>query len=284
MDRQQEFVLRTLEERDIRFVRLWFTDVLGTSSRWRSRRPSSRARSPRASASTVRPSRASPGSTRPTCWPSRTRRPSRSCRGAARPPDRADVLRHHDARRLAVLRRPAQRAEARAREGGRPGFTFYTHPEIEFYLLKACPTTASRRSRRTPAATSTTPRTTPRRLPPARRSRCSRRWASRSSSATTRAGPGQHEIDLRYADALTTADNIMTFRTVVKEVAIEQGVYATFMPKPFAEHPGSACTPTSRSSRATQRVLRGREPVPAVEDRPAVHRRACCATPPRSRR
>jgi glutamine synthetase len=53
------------------------------------------------------------------------------------------------------------------------------------------------------------------------------------------AGPGQNEIDLRYADALTTADNIMTFRTVVKEVAIEQGVYATFMPKPLTGHPGS---------------------------------------------
>jgi glutamine synthetase len=52
-------------------------------------------------------------------------------------------------------------------------------------------------------------------------------------------GPGQNEIDLRYADALTTADNIMTFRTVIKEVAIEQGVYATFMPKPMSEHPGS---------------------------------------------
>ena len=52
-------------------------------------------------------------------------------------------------------------------------------------------------------------------------------------------GPGQNEIDLRYADALTMADNIMTFRTVIKEVAIEQGVYATFMPKPFTEHPGS---------------------------------------------
>ena len=51
--------------------------------------------------------------------------------------------------------------------------------------------------------------------------------------------PGQNEIDLRYADALSTADNIMTFRTVVKEVALSQGVYATFMPKPFAEHPGS---------------------------------------------
>jgi glutamine synthetase len=53
------------------------------------------------------------------------------------------------------------------------------------------------------------------------------------------AGPGQNEIDLRYADALTTADNIMTFRTVIKEVAIEQGVYATFMPKPLSDHPGS---------------------------------------------
>ena len=52
-------------------------------------------------------------------------------------------------------------------------------------------------------------------------------------------GPGQNEIDLRYADALTTADNIMTFRTVIKEVAIEQGVYATFMPKPLSGHPGS---------------------------------------------
>jgi glutamine synthetase len=53
------------------------------------------------------------------------------------------------------------------------------------------------------------------------------------------AGPGQNEIDLRYADALTTADNIMTFRTVIKEVALEQGVFASFMPKPLADQPGS---------------------------------------------
>ena len=51
--------------------------------------------------------------------------------------------------------------------------------------------------------------------------------------------PGQQEIDLRYADALSTADNIMTFRLVMKQVALEQGVQATFMPKPFSEHPGS---------------------------------------------
>ncbi|MFW6186979.1 MAG: glutamine synthetase family protein, partial [Actinomycetota bacterium] len=43
----------------------------------------------------------------------------------------------------------------------------------------------------------------------------------------------------RYADALQTADNIMTFRTVIKEVALSLGLYATFMPKPFTEHPGS---------------------------------------------
>ena len=51
--------------------------------------------------------------------------------------------------------------------------------------------------------------------------------------------PGQQEIDLRYADALSTADNIMTFRLVVKEVALDQGFYASFMPKPFTDHPGS---------------------------------------------
>lgn len=42
----------------------------------------------------------------------------------------------------------------------------------------------------------------------------------------------QHEIDMRYTDALTMADNVMTYRLVVKQVAIQNGVYATFMPKP----------------------------------------------------
>ena len=51
--------------------------------------------------------------------------------------------------------------------------------------------------------------------------------------------PGQQEIDLRYADALSTADNIMTFRHVMKQVALSQDVYASFMPKPLTDHPGS---------------------------------------------
>ncbi len=52
-------------------------------------------------------------------------------------------------------------------------------------------------------------------------------------------GPSQHEIDLRYGDALTMADNAMTYRLVVKEVAMRHGVYATFMPKPLSAENGN---------------------------------------------
>ncbi len=52
-------------------------------------------------------------------------------------------------------------------------------------------------------------------------------------------GPSQHEIDLRYADALTMADNAMTYRLVVKEIAMRHNVYATFMPKPLQNENGS---------------------------------------------
>jgi glutamine synthetase len=52
-------------------------------------------------------------------------------------------------------------------------------------------------------------------------------------------GPSQHEIDLRYTDALTMADNVMTFRTVVRQVAQDLGVHATFMPKPISGAFGS---------------------------------------------
>lgn len=46
-------------------------------------------------------------------------------------------------------------------------------------------------------------------------------------------GPSQHEIDMRYDDALRMADNVITYRIVVKEIAKKYGVYATFMPKPL---------------------------------------------------
>ena len=52
-------------------------------------------------------------------------------------------------------------------------------------------------------------------------------------------GPSQHEIDLRYADALSMADAVMTYKLAVKEIALKHGVYASFMPKPLADAPGS---------------------------------------------
>ncbi len=52
-------------------------------------------------------------------------------------------------------------------------------------------------------------------------------------------GPSQHEIDMRYADALDMADHVITYRVVVKEIAQKYGVFATFMPKPLFGHNGS---------------------------------------------
>lgn len=51
--------------------------------------------------------------------------------------------------------------------------------------------------------------------------------------------PSQQEIDIRYTDALTMADNVMTYRIVVKQVALQRGVYASFMPKPVSGINGS---------------------------------------------
>ncbi|MGA1841936.1 MAG: glutamine synthetase family protein [bacterium] len=52
-------------------------------------------------------------------------------------------------------------------------------------------------------------------------------------------GPSQHEIDMRYTDALKMADNVITYRIVVKEIAQKYGYYATFMPKPLFGENGS---------------------------------------------
>jgi glutamine synthetase len=52
-------------------------------------------------------------------------------------------------------------------------------------------------------------------------------------------GPSQHEIDMRFADGLKMADNAMTYRIVVKEIAMKYGAYATFMPKPLFGENGS---------------------------------------------
>jgi glutamine synthetase len=132
-----------------------------------------------------------------------------------------------------VLRRALAKASDR-------GFSFYIHPEIEFYLLKS--TQLDAKGEPVPVDNAGYFDNVPGGTAHDFRRRAVSMLEQLGISVEFshhEGGPGQNEIDLRYADALTMADNIMTFRTVIKEVAIEQGVYATFMPKPFTQHPGS---------------------------------------------
>jgi glutamine synthetase len=119
------------------------------------------------------------------------------------------------------------------------GFTFYTHPEIEFYLFKDRPPNGQEPE---PVDRSGYFDHTSQSVAHDFRREAITMLESMGISVEFshhEGGPGQQEIDLRYADALSTADNIMTFRVVVKEVALSQGVFASFMPKPFTSHPGS---------------------------------------------
>jgi glutamine synthetase len=240
VDKQAEFVLRTIEERDIRFVRLWFTDVLGTLKSvsiapaelegafdegigfdgsaiegFARVHESDMLAKPDPSTFAILPWRdEGPGVARLFC----------------------DILMPDGSPSYADPRHVLKRTLTRAAD---LGFSFYTHPEVEFYLFESRPAPGEQP------------------VPidrygyfdnaPHGVAHDFRRQAITTLEAMGisveyshhEGGPGQQEIDLRYADALTTADNVMTFRLVVQEVAMEQGLYATFMPKPFRDQPGS---------------------------------------------
>ncbi|MDQ3600343.1 MAG: glutamine synthetase family protein [Actinomycetota bacterium] len=243
MDRQQEFVLRTLEERDIRFVRLWFTDVLGFLK--------SVAVAPAELEGAFAEGIGFDGSA--------IEGFSRSYESdmVARPdPSTFQVLpwetpdrEHYSARMFCDVTMPdgsPSWADPRhvLRRGlstaGEAGFTFYVHPEIEFYLLRSLPADGSEPA---PADNGGYFDQASHDVAPHFRRHAIEALESMGISVEFshhENAPGQQEIDLRYADALTMADNIMTFRYVVKEVAITQGVRASFMPKPFTAQPGSA--------------------------------------------
>jgi glutamine synthetase len=241
MDKQQEFVLRTIEERGVKFIRLWFTDVAGTLK--------SVAVAPAEIEGAFAEGIGFDGS---------------AIEGLARTSE-ADMLAMPDPSTFQILPwrgtvDPAARmfcdiatpdgkpASADPRnvlrraldKAAKMGFSFYVHPEIEFYLLKSpelgenglpIPVDNAGYFDNVPGGTAHDFRR--------RAVTMLEQLGISVEFSHHEGGPGQNEIDLRYADALSMADNIMTFRTVVKEVAIEQGVYATFMPKPFTNHPGS---------------------------------------------
>ncbi|GAA4689109.1 glutamine synthetase family protein [Nocardioides nanhaiensis] len=240
MGKQEDFVLRALEERDVRFVRLWFTDVLGFLK--------SVAVAPAELEGAFAEGIGFDGS---------------AIEGFARVFE-ADMLAKPDPSTFQILpwrgegpstarmfcdiempdgsasyadpRNVLKRTLAKA---GERGFSFYTHPEIEFYLFKNVPEAGEEP---VPMDRSGYFDHTAQSMGSDFRREAITMLESMGISVEFshhEAGPGQQEIDLRYADALTTADNIMTFRTVIREVALSQGIWASFMPKPFTTHPGS---------------------------------------------
>ncbi|MBT8224730.1 MAG: glutamine synthetase, partial [Dactylosporangium sp.] len=212
MNRQQEFVLRTLEERDIRFVRLWFTDVLGTLKSVSAAPAELEAAfdegigfdgSAIEGFARVYESDmiAMPDPTTFQIFPFEGGVSGESARMFC------DILQTDGTPSPADPRHVLRRALSRAAE---KGFTFYTHPEIEFFLLQPM---SSGEATPLPVDTGGYFDHTTHAI--------ARDFRREAVLALERIGisvefshhevaPGQQEIDLRYADALTTADNIMT--------------------------------------------------------------------------
>ena len=69
----------------------------------------------------------------------------------------------------------------------------------------------------------------------------------RPESAHHESGPGQNEIDFRYSDPLTAADNAVTFHAVVRTVAVQNGLCADFSPNPFPTGTETECMSISPS-------------------------------------
>lgn len=241
MERQRDFVLRTIEERGVKFVRLWFTDVAGTLK--------SVAIAPAEVEGAFAEGLGFDGSAieglARTFEADMLAQPDPSTfqilpwRGEIDPTARmfCDIQTPDGQPAAADPRNVLRRALAKASDRG---FSFYIHPEIEFYLLKSTQLDAN--GEPVPVDNAGYFDNVPGGTAHDFRRRAVSMLEQLGISVEFshhEGGPGQNEIDLRYADALTMADNIMTFRTVIKEVAIEQGVYATFMPKPFTQHPGS---------------------------------------------
>ena len=236
MSKQSEYVLRTVEERGIRFVRLWFTDVQGFLK--------SVSISPTELEVAFEEGMTFDGS---------------SIDGYARVQE-ADMLAQPDPSTFAVLPWRSEQQVARMfcdiyTPDGEPfsgdprivlkrnlerasemGYTFYAAPELEFFYFEddgPIPQVLDRGGYfdLTPLDVA-------------------QEYRRKTINALEQLGipiehshhevaPSQHEIIARYTDALTMADNIMTSRPTVKEIALQSGIYATFMPKPLEDYDGS---------------------------------------------
>ncbi|MDY6916615.1 MAG: type I glutamate--ammonia ligase [Chloroflexota bacterium] len=226
----KEYVLKTAKERDVKFIRLWFTDILGMLKSF--------AITVEELEQAMEQGMGFDGS---------------SIEGFARI-DESDMVAmpDPDTFRLLPWRPKEHHAVARmfcdvVKPGGQPfegdpryvlkrnlkraadmGYTFYVGPELEYFYFKDCngtevldqggyfdmtPLDAAMDLRRETVLTL-------------------EEMGVGVEYSHHEVAASQHEIDMRYTDALTMADNVMTYRLVVKQIALKHGVYATFMPKP----------------------------------------------------
>jgi glutamine synthetase len=226
----KEYVLKMAKENDVRFIRLWFTDILGMLKSF--------AISIDELEGALDEGMGFDGS---------------SIEGFARI-DESDMVAKPDPDTFQILPwRPLEHnAVARMfcdilRPGGQPfegdprfvlkrnlkkaadlGFTFYVGPELEFFYFKDSKGTETLDSggyfdMTTLDAATDLRRNTVITL---------EKMGIGIEYSHHEVAPSQHEIDMRYTDALTMADNVMTYRLAVKQIAMNAGVYASFMPKP----------------------------------------------------
>ena len=273
MERQLDYVLRTVEERGVRFVRLWFTDVLGSLKGF--------AITPAELEGALEEGMTFDGSAiegysrvqesdmlavpDPNTFEHRAR-------GAATTPPSARMF--CDIQNLAgepfegdpryVLKRNLDRAREK-------GFTFYAGPEIEFFYFESATEPA------VPLDHAGFFDLTQHDMASELRKRTILTLEAMGipvEYSFHENGPSQHEIDLRYTDALTMADNVMTFRTVVQQVAQRarrvRDVHAQAdRGRVRLRH---AHAPVALRGRR-QRVPRPGRPVRPVEGRQVLHRR-----------
>ena len=239
LDSQRDYVLRTVEERGVRLIRLWFTDVLGTLKSF--------AISPAELENALEDGMTFDGS---------------SIDGFSRVQE-SDVLAIPDPNTFEVLPwgdpkspearvfcdihgldgtpfqgDPRQVLRRQLQAAHEAGFTFYVAPDIEFFYFAP----PERGTIPVPLDEAGFFDLTTTDVAGSLRKQTIRTLETMSipvEYSFHEDAPSQHEIDLRHDNALTMADNIMTFRLVVKEVAAANGVHATFMPKPLEGVQGS---------------------------------------------
>lgn len=236
MNPEQDFVLKTVESRDVHFIRLWFTDALGHMK--------SMAVVPGELAVAFSDGMGFDG----------------SCIEGFMPSQESDILAFPDAATFQVLPwRPASNAVARmfcnlktpdgmpfegdprnvlqrmVKKAERMGFELNVGPELEFFYFQNQESTVPLDNGGYFDLTSLDHASDLRRDTVL----TLEKMGIPVEYSYHAMAPSQHEIDLRYADALSMADSVMTYKLVVKEIAIRHGVHASFMPKPLADQAGS---------------------------------------------